>query len=401
MWYNSFVRAGVQAPAAPERTFRRDLMFGRLMNNYYYGKSGKGDFKKDDLPDNRFQLFFEMLRVRFSGLCHLNVITVLAFAPLIFVLVMNVNYYLSSLSLQYQMAEAVNTAGVKLAGGTQADIDAYLAQGAEVLSSGEFTPEQIAFWKSFSTPEGSRNFMVGLLSGLMVWLIPCILITGPVEAGIAYITRNWARDEHAFVWSDFKDAVKGNWKQGLGVSAITSVLPIVIYIGWNFYSAYSAENVFFMVPQMLILLIGIVWVLGLTYMYPMMVSYKVKFRELLRNSLILGVARLPQTVAVNLLHLVPAAIVALLLFFTGIGYYALMFLVIYYIVIGITLARFVNASLANAVFDRFINSHIEGAKVNRGLRQDTDEYDEDDEDEPADGAENDKKFGTGEDNPRP
>ena len=21
------------------------------MNNYYYGKSGKGDFKKDDLPD--------------------------------------------------------------------------------------------------------------------------------------------------------------------------------------------------------------------------------------------------------------------------------------------------------------------------------------------------------------
>ena len=356
-------------------------MFGRMMNNYYYGKSGKGDFKKDDLPDNRFQLFFEMLRVRLGGLCHLNVITVLAFAPLIFVVLMTVNTYLSGISLQYNMAEKVNAAGITLAGGTQADIDAYLAQGAEVLASGEFTAEQIEFWKNFSTPEGSRNFLVGLLSTLMVWLIPCILITGPVEAGIAYITRNWARDEHAFVWSDFKDAVKSNWKQGLGVSAISSVLPIVIYIGWNFYSAYSAKNVFFMVPQMLMLLIGIVWLLGLTYMYRMMVSYKVKFRELVRNSLILGVARLPQTVAVNLLHLVPVVIVALLLFFTGIGYYALLIVVIYYVVLGITLARFINASLANAVFDRFINSHIEGAKVNRGLRQDTDEDEEEDEDD--------------------
>ena len=32
------------------------------MNNYYYGKSGKGDYKRDDLPKTRRQLFFEMLR---------------------------------------------------------------------------------------------------------------------------------------------------------------------------------------------------------------------------------------------------------------------------------------------------------------------------------------------------
>ena len=384
-------------------------MFGRLMNNYYYGKSGKGDFKKDDLPDNRFQLFFEMLRVRLSGLCHLNLITVLAFAPLIFVLLMTVNTYLSGLSLQYDMAQAVNAAGITLESASQADIDAYIAQGAEVLASGEYSAAQIEFWKTVCTPDGSRSFLAGLLYNLTKLLIPCILITGPVEAGIAYITRNWARDEHAFVWSDFKDAVKGNWKQGLGVSAITSVMPIVIYIGWNFYSSYSVNNVLFMVPQMLMLLIGIIWALGLTYMYPMMVSYKVKFRELLRNSLILGVARLPQTVAVNLLHLVPAAIVVLLLFFTSIGYYALLILVIYYIVLGITLARFINASLANAVFDRFINSHIEGAKVNRGLRQDTDEddYEDEDEDENEDGNGNGngngngKNSGTGESNPRP
>ena len=43
-------------------------MFGRLMNSFYYGKSGKGDYRKEDLPKNRWQLFWEMLRIRLSGL---------------------------------------------------------------------------------------------------------------------------------------------------------------------------------------------------------------------------------------------------------------------------------------------------------------------------------------------
>ena len=42
------------------------------MNSFYYGKSGKGDFRKEDLPQNRWQLFWEMLRVRLSGLFRLN-----------------------------------------------------------------------------------------------------------------------------------------------------------------------------------------------------------------------------------------------------------------------------------------------------------------------------------------
>ena len=41
-------------------------MFGKMMNRYYYGKSGKGDYTKEDLPQTRWQLFWEMLRVRLS-----------------------------------------------------------------------------------------------------------------------------------------------------------------------------------------------------------------------------------------------------------------------------------------------------------------------------------------------
>ena len=60
-----------------------DTMFGKMMNSFYYGKSGKGDFRKEDLPKTRWQLFWEMLRVRLSALCRLNLMCIAAWLPMI------------------------------------------------------------------------------------------------------------------------------------------------------------------------------------------------------------------------------------------------------------------------------------------------------------------------------
>ena len=61
-------------------------MFGRFMNNYYYGKSGKGDFRKEDLPQNRRQLFLDTLKTRLSGLCRINLLYMLIFLPAMIVM---------------------------------------------------------------------------------------------------------------------------------------------------------------------------------------------------------------------------------------------------------------------------------------------------------------------------
>ena len=220
------------------------------------------------------------------------------------------------------------------------------------------------------------------LNKMLLLLIPCILITGPVQAGLAYVTRNWSRDEHAFIWSDFKDAVKENWKQGLGVSAITSLLPIILYVGYQFYGQQAQTNVIFMVPQMLLVMICVVWALSLVFMYPMMVTYKVSFGQLIKNSMVMAIGRLPQTVGIRLLMLVPAMIAGVVFFFTG-SLIALLVLGAYYILFGFAFFRFVAASYTNGVFDKFINSHMEGVEINRGLASEDDE-DEDEEEQQED-----------------
>ncbi len=316
-------------------------MFGKMMNSYYYGKSGKGDYRKEDLPKNRWQLFWEMLRIRFAGLMRLNLMYAVAWLPVILVTMLSVFAMVSGLSQVNEAGEAVLLTG-----------------------------------------EEARSMLTSLAFGWLLMMIPAITITGPFSAGVSYVTRNWARDEHAFVWSDFKDAVKTNWKQGLLVSFITSLMPIILYVCWTFYGGMTAQSPFFVVPQVLAVMLVVVWFLAAVYMYPLMVTYKLKFKDLLRNAVLLSVGRLPQSVGLRLLAAVPILIGAAVVLLSGQVQWAILGLMLYYILIGYSLSRFIYASYTNAVFDRYINSRIDGAAVNRGLSQeDDDEEDEEDDEE--------------------
>lgn len=327
-------------------------MFGKFMNNYYYGKSGKGDYQKDDLPRTRWQLFWEMLRVRFAGLFRLNIVSVIAWLPAMYVLIQ-------------LMSNLFNIAGV--------------AQTVEMDPSAA-TPEQLELVQNL------RPLYNSVIMRSLLLLVPAIAITGPFQAGMAYVTRNWARDEHAFVWSDFKDALIGNWKQSLVISFITGLVPLIVYVGYQFYGDMGQQNMLFVVPQMLTAMLGLVWTLALVYFYPMMVTYKLNLRTLLRNAFLLSIGRLPQTAGARLVMLVPALLaLAVSWFIPAYTIYALMVLAGYYLLIGNALARFVYASLSNAVFDKFINTRLEGVQINRGLakEEDIDEDADDDEDTEA------------------
>ena len=319
-------------------------MFGKMMNSYYYGKSGKGDFTKEDMPQNRWELFWQTLRVRFSALVRLNLMYVVVWLPAIIVMALGVMAAYSGLATVLDDTAAADA-----------------AQAAQ-------------------TYQQYGDTLRALLFQTLLLLIPCIAITGPATAGVSYVTRNWARDEHAFIWSDFKDALKENWKQALLTSVITGIMPMLIYVCFNFYGEMARQSAFFIVPQVLSVSVAILWLCMLMYIYPLMVTYQLKYRDLLKNALLLSIARLPMTVGLKLLSIVPVAIAALVSYLTPYFQYALLALGLYYVLLGYSLSRFVAASYTNGVFDRFINTKIEGAAVNKGL------YVDEDDDEPEEEA---------------
>ena len=339
-------------------------MLKNLMNRYYYGKAGKADLTPDDLPTTRWQLFWETLRTHLAELVKLNLLQLVFWVPTIVVLLLGYSAMMNQMQL------------MDLGGGTSIQTkivdEQALAAAADETGATQVTLEKEPVVSVADTVQQLN----GLVLMTLLLLVPCIAITGPGTAGVSYVVRNWARDEHAFLWSDFKDAMKENWKQSLLVSTLTGLAPLLVYLSWVYYGSLAQQQPLMVVPQALVAIIGLVWALCVTYAHPLIVSYELKAKGVLRNAVLLGIARLPMSVGIRLLHCVPVLIGAAIFFLIN-PFFAVMFLFVWYVLIGFALSRFITASYTNAVFDRFINSRIEGAKVNRGLRA----PDDDDEDE--------------------
>ena len=334
-------------------------MFGKFMNNYYYGKSGKGDYTPEDLPKTRMQLFWEMLRVRFNGLCRMNLIYMLPWIPTMLVIGMLVMYTLSIPMLPTEEQTIQNEDGTVTT---------------------QIVPMNLSQDEQKELMEQKISLLPSMMYMTLFALIPCIAFTGPWTAGVAWVTRNWARDEHAFIWSDMKDAMKENWKPALGLSAITSVVPLLAYMCHQFYGGLAMGNWVWVIPQMFTLMMAAFWFLAITYAYPMLVTYKMSFKTIIKNSFLLAIGRLPFSVGIRLLHLLPAALTVAVLSLVNAIWVPLV-LFGYYLIIGFCLSRFVTASYTNAQFDKYINSRIEGAQVNRGLAEEDDDDYEDEEEE--------------------
>ncbi|HIU15529.1 MAG TPA: YesL family protein [Candidatus Ventricola intestinavium] len=307
-----------------------------LFDRLYYGKAGKRDYSEMDMPKNRVSLFFMVLKDHIFDLVKVNLLQLVFWIPFI------LWTYLNLFALQSIDAEAMLTA------------------------------------------EGGAQELMGTVAGYgMMWLlglIPCLAITGPSSAGAAYVMRNWARDQHAFLFSDFKDAFKSNWKQALGVSLITAVVPVIAYTAVSYYGGMAGSNALMFLPMIVVLSAVLIYVIMLPLLYPMMVGYELSFKNLLRNAFLMSCARLPHMLLARMITLIPIFILAVGVL-TGSGV-AILGVSLYYLLFGFALSRLVYASFANSVFDRYLNPHIEGAVVRQGLRPvDADEALLDEEDE--------------------
>ena len=312
-----------------------------FFDRYFYGKAGKRDYSEMDMPKNRVSLFFLVLKDHFFDLIKIN------FLQLVFWLPFLIWTYINMVAIQTIDAQAL-----------------------------------------LEMENGTQQLMSTMGSYLMMWLIgliPCTAITGPSSAGAAYVMRNWARDQHAFLFSDFKDAFKSNWKQALPVSIITALVPVLAYTAVMYYGTLASSNTVMLLPLVLVLSATLMWVLMLPLLYPMMIGYELRFSALLRNALFMAVARLPQMLMARLITFIP---IALLFMGIYIGNGVLILVMsLYYMLFGFAFSRLMYASVANSVFDKFLNPHIEGAPVGMGLRPHTEEdeqLDDDDEEEEDD-----------------
>lgn len=256
-----------------------------------YNKPGPG-VEKDAPPKPRFFIFFEVLKRKFWHLIRVNFLYVLCNIPALVLA-----FAVSSVYMQ-----KIN------------------------IDNGGFSDLYI------------RVFVAVIMMFLSVITI------GPVQAGFTYILRNYSREEHAFIWWDFKDNFIKNFKQGMIITGIDLVVMYILGIALNFYINY--QGFLSIAASAFVFLSIVIFCIMHLYLYPMLVTVKLSIKNLYKNAFIFSILKLLP----NILFFVLNILIAYATFYNPIiG--VILYLLIIPSFIGLMNNFFVNPTIKKYVVD--------------------------------------------------
>ena len=122
------------------------------------------------------------------------------------------------------------------------------------------------------------------------------IIVGPSTAALVYVLRNYANQRHSFMASDFFEQFKKNFKQSVPVGLLAMVLQAVFTFAIRYYAGI---NTLWGTGLLCLTTFCVLVVLSAyLYVYPIMVTFDLKLKQILRNSLIMAFANFPVNILV-------------------------------------------------------------------------------------------------------
>ena len=280
------------------------------------------------LPKSRYQLFKDIFTGKFGKVVKINLLTILFFLPMLVLLFLS--------SLYSQTNALIYPFGANLGVGYPAKPN--LQGMAECLSfeSGLFTCLAVAMTSILAS--------VGLAGGM-------------------YAIRNMIWTEGEFAMKDFWRGVKLNYKNALQSALFFSVtlmvmLALINLAEFNLALTVGSGRVWLRISQVISYILISLSAMMTLWMIALGVNYQMGFLTLIKNSFLLSIGTIFQTVFFGVVALLPFALLVIggmgSLFFTfGLG--CLIFF-------SFSFALLVWLSFAQWVFDKYINPKIKHVK---------------------------------------
>ncbi len=195
--------------------------------------------------------------------------------------------------------------------------------------------------------------LTGVLAATSIGL--GFVVTGPSHAGVTYIMRNYAREDHAFVWSDFFEQARKNWKQSTVVSIVTTLLFMAVPVAIRFYSQTIQNGILSTLMTTLLALLFVTMSVMIMYIYQMLITFDLKLNQIVKNAWLFFILRLPFNIGILLLQVLIVLIIPLVLLMV-LGSLGLIIMIFYYLFLafGINLLMvnfFINRQLKRFMID--------------------------------------------------
>jgi Predicted integral membrane protein len=124
-----------------------------------------------------------------------------------------------------------------------------------------------------------------------IFMIPIIGIS-VIIPGLTIILRNFAREEHAFLWGDFIDTIKKNWRQSLAVGVIDFAVYFVMITAISFYYGQLHANVWIVIPLAICIVFTTIFTFMQYYLMLMVITFDMKLKAIFKNAFIFAFAGL-------------------------------------------------------------------------------------------------------------
>jgi uncharacterized membrane protein YesL len=196
------------------------------------------------------------------------------------------------------------------------------------------------------------DFILKFAFGALFMCIPLITV-GPAQAGFTYVLRNYSREEHAFLWWDFKEAALKNFKQSLIVSLIDLVIVVIVGVDINVYMSIGkgGSNLLFTLASGFLILAFVTYLIMHMFIYPMMITFDLGIKQLFKNALIFSIINFLPNLGILLLCAIIVG--ATFLFFPVIG--IILFPLITLSLIGLITNFYVYPRLKKHMIDKVEN----------------------------------------------
>lgn len=220
---------------------------------------------------------------------------------------------------------------------------------------------------------------------ILMTILMCssMVVIGPVQAGITYILRNYSREEHAFLWGDFKETALKNMKQSLIIGTINLFMTFFMIWSLRAYILLSSQGMIMTIGATLLFVAFTIFACMNMYIYPIMITFDLKVKQIYKNALIFAVIKFLPNLGILLLNcfLILLSFGAIIPFNPVIG-------VILYLFVTVGLTGFITNFHVYPKLKKYMISRIEDEEEDDDDEEDDEDEEDDDDSDDAQSDEN-------------
>lgn len=137
---------------------------------------------------------------------------------------------------------------------------------------------------------------------ILTFILTILWGSGPASCGYTYLMRCFAREEHAWITSDFFERIRKNFKYGIVILLCDIAMLFLGITSMRFYSAmYASGKSYALILMALVFMVMVMYTFMHYYMYEFAVTFEIGIITMFKNSMIMAAAALPMNVLMTVI----------------------------------------------------------------------------------------------------